>query len=300
MSVESVGAGNVESARVYGPSAFGGSVRRFVELTLTMARTEFKLRYFGSALGYFWSLMRPLLLFGVIYLVFTNVFKLGKGIPHYAVYLLTGSCSGLTSSRRRWDRSSVSSRESAMLRKVRFPRMVIPLSVSLTAVFNLAMNFIAVFVFALANGVYPKLSWLEMIPIVGAYVVLATGVGMLLSALYVRYRDVQPIWEVLSQLLFYLSPIIYIVAYLRALGYREVRAPESDRDAQHADGPCRDRIRPAHRCERRELRTGGVPQRRHGGGRIRLPPARSAILFGLFGLGWWVFIREAPRVAEHL
>ncbi len=89
-NIEPIPAGGGEGARVYGPSAFGGDVRRFVELTLTLARTEFKLRYFGSALGYLWSLMRPLLFFGVIYVVFTNVFKLGKGIPHYPVYLLTG------------------------------------------------------------------------------------------------------------------------------------------------------------------------------------------------------------------
>lgn len=110
MSAQSVGAGNVERGRVYGPSALGGDVRRFVELTLTMARTDFKLRYFGSVLGYVWSLMRPLLLFGVMYLVFTHVFKLGKGIPHYAVYLLTGIVLWTYFVEATTDRSSVSSR----------------------------------------------------------------------------------------------------------------------------------------------------------------------------------------------
>ena len=301
MSVETVRAGNVESARVYGPSAFGGGVRRFVELTLTLARTEFKLRYFGSVLGYFWSLMRPLLFFGVLYVVFTHVFKLGKGIPHYPVYLLTSIV--LWNYFLEATTGSVQcllARE-GMLRKVRFPRMVIPLSVSLTAVFNLAMNFIAVFVFALANGVLPKLSWLEMIPIVGAYIVLATGVGMLLCALYVPYRDVQPIWEVLSQVLFYLSPIIYIVAYLRTARLRAPRDAESDRDAQHADGPRGDRIRPALpvRAPRPTARRPSRAPPTVAGGYAHLL-APIGILLGLFCLGWWVFIREAPRVAEHL
>lgn len=300
MSVDNVGTGNVDSAAVYGPSAFGGSVRRFVELALTLARTEFKLRYFGSALGYLWSLMRPLMLFGVMYLVFTNVFKLGKGIPHYAVYLLTGIVlwtyfiEATTGSVQ-----CLLARES-MLRKVRFPRMVIPLSVSLTAVFNLAMNFIAVFVFALANGVYPKLSWLELIPIVGAYVVLATGVGTLLCALYVQYRDVQPIWEVLSQLLFYLSPIIYIVAYLRALGYEKIAllSPIAVLNTQMGHAvighvPLTGAAAASYGPEAFPSASAAA------GGFVYLLPA-IAILLGLFGLGWWVFIREAPRVAEHL
>src|SRR5215813_5320130 len=81
---------SARAANPYGPSALGGSVRRFVELTTTLARTEFKLRYFGSALGYVWSLMRPLLFFGVLYLFFTQIVKVSKGVPHYGVYLLTG------------------------------------------------------------------------------------------------------------------------------------------------------------------------------------------------------------------
>src|ERR1700685_2429380 len=74
----------------HGPSALGGDTRRFIELTVTLARTDFKLAYFGSALGYFWSLMRPILFFGVLYVFFTQVLHVGKGIPHYGVYLLTG------------------------------------------------------------------------------------------------------------------------------------------------------------------------------------------------------------------
>ena len=78
------------TARRVAPSAFGDDARRFFNLTLTLARTDFKLRYFGSVLGYVWSLVRPLLFFGVLYVVFTKVFKAGQGVPHYPVYLLTG------------------------------------------------------------------------------------------------------------------------------------------------------------------------------------------------------------------
>ena len=90
------------SHRVYGPSALGGGVQRFWSLTFMLARTEFKLRFFGSMLGYVWTLVRPLLFFGVMLFVFTVILEVNKGnpVPHYArvparvdhpVHLLPGS-----------------------------------------------------------------------------------------------------------------------------------------------------------------------------------------------------------------
>jgi ABC-2 type transport system permease protein len=280
---------STHTARTYGPSAIGGDLRRFVELTMTLARTEFKLRYFGSALGYVWSLMRPLLFFGVIYLFFTQVVSLGKGVPHYGVYLLTGivlwnylgeATGGCV--------SCLVARES-LLRKVRFPRLVVPLSVSLTATFNLGMNFIAVFVFALANGVTPTVRWLEMIPIVAAFVVMATGIGMLLAALYVRYRDVAPIWEVALQAWFYATPVMYVAsAYGKfAHGFEKVALlnPAATLLTQmgHAF------VDPAK-----------LPSAPTAAGGYVNPAIALAMIPTLFALGWWVFTREAPRVAEDL
>src|SRR5581483_11557270 len=146
----------------YGPSALGGEARRFLELAVTMARTEFKLRYYGSVLGYVWSLMRPLLFFGVLYLFFVKIAHLAKG-PYYGAYLLTGIVLWTYLSEATGNGVGCLVSREGLLRKIRFPRMVIPLSVSLTATFNLAMNFIAVFVFALASDVTPKVTWLELI-----------------------------------------------------------------------------------------------------------------------------------------
>ncbi len=101
-----------------------------------------------------------------------------------------------------------------LLRKVRFPRLVIPLAVALHALFNLGLNLIVVFVFVLAKGVEPRASWLEVVPLLLLMVLFATSVAMLVSALYVRYRDMQPIWEVALQILFYASPIIYVASFL--------------------------------------------------------------------------------------
>lgn len=287
-------------AYAHGPSAFGGGLRRFIELTLMIARTDFKLRFFGSALGYVWSLVRPLMFFGVLYLVFTKVFKMGRGIPHYPVYMLSAIvCWNYFIEVTSGCVPSLVARES-MLRKVRFPRMIIPLSVSLTALFNLGMNFIAVFVLALANGVYPRLGWLELIPIVVGWIVLATSVGMLLSAWYVRYRDVQPIWDVLSQVLFYGSPIIFVVAYFRSLGLAKVAmlSPIAALNTQMGHALIGN-VHVASQFARKYGEFAFQSAASVTGGYSHLLPAAAIVAF-LFFLGYRVFTREAPLVAEHL
>jgi ABC-2 type transport system permease protein len=143
-------------ARYYGPSAIEDDARRFINLTLTLARTDFKVRYFGSALGYLWSLVRPLLFFGVLYVVFTHVFRFGKNVPHYPVELLTAIVLWTFFVETTSNSVQALVAREGLLRKMRFPRMVIPLSIALTALFNLTMNMIAVLVFTLASGVYPR------------------------------------------------------------------------------------------------------------------------------------------------
>jgi ABC-2 type transport system permease protein len=283
--------------RGYGPSALGGSARRFLELTLTLARTEFKLRYFGSVLGYFWSLVRPLLFFGVIYVFFTQILDLSRGIPHYGVYLLTGIVLWTFFAEATGNAvSSLVARES-LLRKVRFPRMAVPLSVSLTSSFNLAMNLIAVLVFALISGVYPALSWLEMIPIILGFVLLATGTGMLLSALFVRYRDVAPIWEVLVQVLFYSSPIMYVASSYKGLEHLAMLNPFAVLLTQMGHAfvhPGLIRVRGSSQLTD-PMRSAAAA----AGGTWHVIAALT-IIPAVFALGWWFFTREAPRVAENL
>src|SRR6185503_10561151 len=94
----------------------------------------------------------------------------------------------------------------ALVRKVGFPRMVVPLAVTLVGIFNLLLNLVVLAVFLALNGVAPRWSWL-LVPIPLVLVgVLATTAGMLLAALYVRFRDIKPIWDVALQALFYATP----------------------------------------------------------------------------------------------
>jgi ABC-2 type transport system permease protein len=280
---------STHATRSYGPSALGGGFRRFVELTLTLARSEFKLRYFGSVLGYVWSLMRPLLFFGVLYFFFTQIIKFGKGVPHYGVYLLTGIVLWNYFAEATGNSVTCLVAREALLRKIRFPRMVIPVSVSLTATFNLAMNSIAVVVFALVNGVTPTFRWLEMIPIALGFIVFATGIGMLLSAAYVRARDVAPIWEVALQAWFYCSPIMYVASKFGVrFGATFAKVAMINPAAMlltqmgHAfiGGP----VYPS------AITVGGL------GSAV----AATSIIIGTFVLGLWFFTHEAPRVAENL
>ncbi|MGA9876171.1 MAG: ABC transporter permease [Solirubrobacteraceae bacterium] len=280
------------SHRVYGPSALGGGAQRFWSLTFMLARTEFKLRFFGSILGYAWTLVRPLLFFGVTLFVFTVILEVNKGnsVPNYAEYLLQSiilftyfqeATSGAV--------PSLVGRES-LLRKVRFPRLVVPLSVALFCFFNLCMNLIVVFIFILAAGIEPSVSWLQLIPLVALLVTFSVGVGMLLSALYVRFRDVQPIWEVFAQLLYYGSPILYTVQ--SAKDHHFLGIPFSRILVINPIGAILTQARNAllHSGPTAAQALGGVP-------RLAIP---LGIIAGLFALGLWYFNREAPLISEKL
>lgn len=271
--------------RQHAPSAFGDDLRRFWNLTLTLAATDFKLRYFGSVLGYFWSLARPLLFFGVLYTVFTQVLRVGSDIAFYPVCLLssivlwtffvdtTSSCVQCLMARE------------GLLRKMRFPRLVIPLSVALTGLFNLGTNLIAVLVFAIASGVEVRWTWLEMIPLIALLAMFATGIGMLLSVLYVRFRDIQPIWEVTAQVLFYGSPILYTAGQYKDLEHVAVTLNPIAAILTQVRHAFIDADAPT------------VIEATGGGLRFLVP---LGIIVAVFALGLWVFTREAPRIAENL
>jgi ABC-2 type transport system permease protein len=273
---------------VQGPSAFGADPKRFVALTRTLTLTDFKLKFYGSALGYLWQLIRPLMLFGVLYVVFTHFVKFGAGVHFYPATLLLGIVLySFVSEAIGNSVDSVVARE-PLVRKIQFPRLVIPATVVSTAFLNLLLNLIAVFIFALASGVEPTWRWLELPFILLACVVLSGGVAMLVSSMYVRYRDVRPITDVLLQILFYATPIFYPI---------ERVTPESLRHLVVMLNPFAAIVEQARFALIDPQHAPSAAEAAGGWLNLLVP---IGITLGTFVLGLYVFNREAPRIAEEL
>jgi ABC-2 type transport system permease protein len=172
-------------------------------------RTDFKLRYQNSVLGYIWSLLRPLLIFLILYVVFTKFLKVGTGVQHYPVYLLLGILI--------WNyfvevtMGSVTSivNKSDLLRKINFPKYVIILSVALAGLINLALTSVVIAIFMIFEHVGISLHALVLIPLIMELIIVSLTAAFFLSAAFVRYRDVSYIWEVVIQAAFYATPILY-------------------------------------------------------------------------------------------
>jgi ABC-2 type transport system permease protein len=257
-----------------------------VNLTWLLAITEFRLAYFGSALGYLWSLMRPLMFFGVLYVVFSQVIRFGNKIPDYPMVLLVSVVLFLFFSEATGNAvRSVLNRES-LVRKMQFPRMVIPLSTVLTSALNLATNLLAVFVFLLAYGIDPRWTWLLLPLLLIPLIAFTTGISMILSSLYVTYRDVAPIWAVFSQLLFYATPIIY--TYEQASPGWQRHVMMSNPLAAILEQGRRWLVDPAAK---------GAIDACGGLGWFLIP---AGVFVAVCVLGVWVFNREAPKIAERL
>jgi ABC-2 type transport system permease protein len=274
--------------RVLGPTALGDDPRRLWHLTRTLAVTDFKLRFFGSVLGYLWQLVRPLLLFGVLYVVFTEVVRLGSGVEYYPVALLLGIVLySFVSEATSGALTSLVDREN-LIRKIEFPRLAVPMASVMTALFNLGLNLVVVFVFLIAAGVDVRWSWLELPLLLAALVVFAAGLGLLLSSLYVTLRDMRPIWDVVLQVMFYASPIFYpidvVIEENQTLATLIMCNPFAVilQQARHA------LIAPSHPSAAEAI---GDPA-------LLLIPLAIAVL--VVAAGYRRFSRTAPRIAEAL
>jgi ABC-2 type transport system permease protein len=275
----------LELREVRGPSALGGGWRRSLDLLYLIAVTEFKKTYFGTALGYLWSLARPLMLFGVLLAVFTQVFRLGSLVPHYEVLLLFNIVLfGFFQEATLTAVHSIVNQE-GVVRKTQFPRLVIPLAVVLTSAFNLGLNLIVVFVFILAFGVDPTWTWLLFPVVLALLFTLTTAVSLIVSSLYPRFRDMSIIWTVFATVLFYGSPVLYPIEVV----------PDTLRDFLLINP-----LTPLFELARVWVIDPGAPGPVDAAGGIDGLVAPIAIYAAVCVLAVWVFNREAPRIAEQL
>jgi len=265
--------------------SFQTRARYTARLLRVLAVIDFKTKYTDSILGYVWSLIKPLSYFAVLWLVFARVFRISSPIPHFALYLIIGivlytfTIDGVGSAL-----SSIG-RGSSIIRRMSFPRIVIPIAATVTAWITCSVNLTAVMPFLIGAKLEPKLQWLVLIPLFVELYAFVLGLGLVIATLFVRLRDVAQIWELIAQLLIFATPVMYpitilphwaqVVAYCNPL----VQVMQDARVTLIGSSVTHETISSVMWGE------GG-----------RLVPI--GIAFGMLALGLIIFEREAPRLPE--
>lgn len=254
-----------------------------------MVKTDFKLRYQGSLIGHLWSILKPLMLFTIMYLVFVRFLRFDDGTPHYAIGLLIGMVTwNFFSEATNMGMMSIVSRGD-LLRKLNFSKEIIVISSVVGAAINYAINLLVVFVFALVNGVTISWGWLTIFPLFIELVLFSTGIAFVLASLFVKYRDIGPIWEVVMQAGMYATPIIYSLTFILQKGQVTVAKlmmlnplAQIIQDLRHYivfSGSLRGWDLIGHKA-------------------IAVVP--YLLPFFIFGLGYYIFHRNAKKFAEIL
>jgi len=184
--------------------------RNYLYLTLVMAITDFKIKYDHSILGYLWSLLKPLLMFGTLYLVFSVFVR--WDVPNYKLYLLLGIILWNFLAEVTLNSMVLLEAKASIIKKVYFPRWVIVIASSLTSLLTLLLNIIVFFIFFIISGAaFHKTALLLPVYLIELYI-LVVGMALLLCALFPKFRDIHHIWEVFVQLGFWVTPIIYPIS----------------------------------------------------------------------------------------
>lgn len=179
-----------------------------------LIKTDFKLRYQGSVIGYLWSILKPVMLFAIMYVVFIHFLRLGGDVPHFPVALLLGNVIwSFFSEATNMGMVSIVNRGD-LLRKLNFPKEIIVLSSIFGAAINFSINLVVVLIFSILNGVQFSWTVIVALPLFIELFLLATGIAFLLSTLFVKFRDLSQIWEVIMQAGMYATPIIYSLSFV--------------------------------------------------------------------------------------
>ncbi|HKJ36337.1 MAG TPA: ABC transporter permease [Solirubrobacterales bacterium] len=281
-----IGADLPELREIPGPSAFGTDRTRFWELLWIVSVSDFKQTYANTTLGFLWTIIKPLVFFGVIFVVLRGILRFGADVPNYPLILVMGLImfqyfQEVTTRGVR----SIPNRES-MIRKMHFPRIIVPLSIALTATLTLFFNLLAVSPLFFAFGLWPTLEWLWMIPILATLILFSTALGLILSVTFIRFPDVDQVWSLVARVLFYASPVLFPIE----------KIPEPFDVVMTAVNP----LAPLIELARVVVIDPNAPGPLAVAGPLLgvLLPLSMIAFAAVFSL--WIFKREAPRVAEAL
>ncbi len=187
-----------------------------------LVKTDFKLRYQGSMLGMAWSVLKPLMLFAVMYVVFVRFLRFGAGIPHFAVSLLLAQTLWAFFQEATSQGMQAIVGRGDLLRKLNFPKYIVVVSSTVSALINLVISLFVVLIFMIVNGVEFRPTILLFPLVVVELYIFALGIAFLLSTMFVRFRDIGHIWDVIMQAWFYATPIIYPLTQLINVGWLSV------------------------------------------------------------------------------
>ncbi len=187
-----------------------------------LVKTDFKLRYQGSILGMAWSVLKPLMLFAVMYVVFVRFLRFGAGIPHFAVSLLLAQTLWAFFQEATSQGMQAIVGRGDLLRKLKFPKYIVVVSSTVSALINLVISLFVVLIFMIVNGVEFRPTILLFPLVIIELYIFSLGLVLLLSTIFVRFRDIGHIWEVIMQAWFYATPIIYPLTQLINVGWLSI------------------------------------------------------------------------------
>ncbi len=180
-------------------------------LSLNLVReivlSDYKLRYQGSILGFFWSFLKPLLMFGVLLVVFSEFMRFD--IPHYPFYLLLGIIIWNFFAEATTSSSASLLAKGGLIKKIYFPKSTIVVSAVLTAALNFFFNFFVFFIILLFRTQVFLGGLLLFCVLFLELFFLSLGISFLVSSLNARLKDIAHIWELLLQAGFWLTPVVY-------------------------------------------------------------------------------------------
>ena len=182
-------------------------------MTVSLVKKDLKGRYKGSVLGFLWTFINPLLQLGVYTLVFQVILK--NPMPNYYMHLFVALVPWIFFSSALTTGTKAVLGQANMVKKIYFPREVLPLSYTLSSFVNMALSFIVIFAVYFISPMELKSAPLLMLPVIMIIqLFLVAGVTLITSSLTVYLRDLEHIMSVLNMALMYVSPVVYPVSYI--------------------------------------------------------------------------------------